>query len=314
MPGGQYTNLKAQAEAMGLGARWPEVARMYADVNMAFGDIVKVTPSIKVVGDLALYLISHDITVNELEDLPVDHNVTLPNSVADMFMGSLGQPEGGWPEKLQRVILHGKQPEQGRPGANLPPADLEAAAKVIAEKVEASSRTDLLSYLMYPDVFLKFAEARMQFGDLEVLPTPAFFFGLEERQEVTVELEPGKTLIIRLLTVGEPRADGMRTVFFELNGQPRQVEVKDKSIKAAASARVKADPGKPGDVGAPIPGAINTVHVQEGTSVKKGEKLLVLEAMKMQTTVYAPVDGLVKDVKVKARDSVEARELLLTIE
>ncbi len=314
MPGGQYTNLKAQAEAMGLGGRWPDIARTYAEVNMAFGDIVKVTPSSKVVGDLALYLISHDMTVEQLQNLPVDHHVTLPNSLADMFMGSLGQPEGGWPPKLQEIILHGKKPEEGRPGANLPSADLEATAKTVAEQTESTSRTDLLSYLMYPEVFLKFAAARTQFGDLEVLPTPPFFYGLEERQEFTVELEPGKTLIIRLLTVGEPKADGMRTVFFELNGQPRQVEVKDKSIKAAASAKRKVDPAIPGQVGAPIPGAITTVYVQQGEQIEKGARLLILEAMKMQTTVYAPIDGTASEIAVKARDSVEARDLLLIIE
>ena len=314
MPGGQYTNLKAQAEAMGLGGRWPDVARMYADVNMAFGDIVKVTPSSKVVGDLALYLVSHDMTVQELENLPPDHHITLPNSVADMFTGSLGQPEGGWPRKLQQAILHGKEPEEGRPGANLPPANLEEAAQVVFEKAGSKSRTDLMSYLMYPDVFLKFAAARSQFGDLEVLPTPPFFYGLGDREEVTVELEPGKTLIIRMLTVGEPRADGMRTVFFELNGQPRQVEVKDKAIKAAVSARRKADPAQVGQVGAPIPGAITTVYMQPGEKVEKGDRLLILEAMKMQTTVYAPIAGTVAEVAVKARDSVEARDLLVTIE
>ncbi|MBV8866398.1 MAG: pyruvate carboxylase, partial [Acidobacteriaceae bacterium] len=314
MPGGQYTNLKAQAETMGLGNRWPEVARTYADVNMAFGDIVKVTPSSKVVGDLALYLISHDMTVQELENLPLDHHVTLPNSVADMFMGSLGQPEGGWPRKLQEVILHGKKPEEERPGAKLPPVDLEEAAKTVSEKANSKTRTDLLSYLMYPDVFLKFAAARSQFGDLEVLPTPPFFYGLGDREEVTVELEPGKTLIIRMLTVGEPRADGMRTVFFELNGQPRQVEVKDKSIKADVSARRKVDPAQAGQVGAPIPGAITTVYVQPGEQVEKGDRLLILEAMKMQTTVYAPIAGAIAEVAIKARDSVEARDLLVTIE
>ncbi len=167
---------------------------------------------------------------------------------------------------------------------------------------------------MYPDVFLKFAAARSQFGDLEVLPTPPFFYGLGDREEVTVELEPGKTLIIRMLTVGEPRADGMRTVFFELNGQPRQVEVKDKAIKAAVSARRKADPAQAGQVGAPIPGAITTVYVQPGEKVEKGDRLLILEAMKMQTTVYAPITGTVGEVAVKARDSVEARDLLITID
>ena len=314
MPGGQYTNLKAQAEAMGLGGRWPDIARMYADVNMAFGDIVKVTPSSKVVGDLALYLISHDMTIQEFENLPPDHQVTLPNSVADMLMGSLGQPEGGWPHKIQEIVLRGKEPSVERPGAQLPPADLSQAAASVAEQTGSSSVTDLMSHLMYPEVFAKFAEARAQFGDLEVLSTPAFFYGLAEREEVTVELEPGKTLIIRLLTVGEPKKDGMRTVFFELNGQPRQVEIRDKSIKEAADAKRKADPGQAGQVGAPIPGAVTTVFVEQGEKVQKGARLLVLEAMKMQTTIYAPVEGTVGEVSVKARDSVEARDLLLTIQ
>jgi pyruvate carboxylase len=167
---------------------------------------------------------------------------------------------------------------------------------------------------MYPEVFLKFAAARAQFGDLEVLPTPPFFYGLEDREEVTVELEPGKTLIIRFLTVGEARADGMRTVFFELNGQPRQVEVKDKSIQAVAGAKRKVDTSKPGQVGAPIPGAITTIYVQDGEEVEKGARLLILEAMKMQTTVYAPIAGKITEIVVKARETVEARDLLLSIE
>ncbi|MDQ2776983.1 MAG: pyruvate carboxylase [Acidobacteriota bacterium] len=314
MPGGQYTNLKEQAESMGLGARWPEVARMYADVNMAFGDIVKVTPSSKVVGDLALFLVSHEMSVKDLENLPADHQVTLPNSVADMFMGSLGQPEGGWPEKLQQIVLRGQKPLSGRPGDRLPPVDLEKVAAKVLEETGSSSRTDLLSYLMYPEVFTKFANARTQYGELEVLPTQQFFYGLEERNEVMVDLEPGKTLIIRLLTVGEPRPDGMRTVFFELNGQPREVEVPDKTIKPVADIRRKADPGKAGDVGAPIPGAVTMLHVKAGEHVKKGERLLVMEAMKMQSTVYAPLDGNVKEIVVRLRDSVEPHDLLLTIE
>ncbi len=313
MPGGQYTNLKQQAEAMGLGTRWPEVARMYADVNMAFGDIIKVTPSSKVVGDLALYLVSHEMKVQELEKLPPDHQLTLPNSVVDMFMGSLGQPEGGWPEKLQQVVLRGRKPEAGRPGERLPPVDLQQAASKIAESTGSKSRTDLMSYLMYPEVFLKFAAAREQYGDLEVLPTPPFFYGLVERSEITVEIERGKSLIIRLLTVGEPRPDGMRTVFFELNGQPREVEIRDKSFKEAAPARRKANAADPGEVGAPIPGAVSMLHVKAGEQVKKGDRLLVMEAMKMQTTVYAPVSGVIQEIAVNTRDSVEAHDLLLRI-
>ncbi len=314
MPGGQYTNLKEQAESMGLGERWPEVARMYADVNMAFGDIVKVTPSSKVVGDLALYLVSHGMSIDDLENLPADHHITLPNSAADMFMGSLGEPEGGWPPKLQQIVLRGQKPQGGRPGERLEPADFEKAAAIVAEKSESTSRTDLMSYLMYPDVFLKFAALRAEYGDLDVLPTPPFFYGLEEGKEITVDLEPGKALIIRLLTVGEARPDGMRPVFFELNGQPREVEVRDKSIKEAAAARRKIDSSKPGDVGAPIPGAVTMLHVKAGQQVNKGDRLLVMEAMKMQTTVYAPISGIVKEIVVNLRDSVDARDLLLTIE
>jgi pyruvate carboxylase len=313
MPGGQYTNLKAQAEAMGLGGRWPEIARMYADVNMAFGDIVKVTPSSKVVGDLALYLISHDMKVGDLEKLPPDHQLTLPNSVADMFMGSLGQPEGGWPPKLQSIVLRGREPLSGRPGAQMPPADLAQAREQVVKQAGSANSTDLMSYLMYPDVFAKFAQARAQYGELEVLPTPQFFYGLAERSEVTIELEPGKALIIRLLTVGEARADGMRTVFFELNGQPREVEVRDKSIKQEVPTKRKADPANPGEVGAPIPGAVTMLHVSLGEALKKGDRLLVIEAMKMQTTLYAPVAGEIKEIAVKPRDSVESRDLLVVI-
>jgi pyruvate carboxylase len=313
MPGGQYTNLKEQAEAMGLGARWPELARMYADVNMAFGDIVKVTPSSKVVGDMAIFLLTRGMTVRDLEELPSNHNLTLPNSAVDMFMGGLGQPEGGWPPKLQQIILRGQKPIQGRPGAELPPVDLRAAAEKLAPPTGTTSRTDLMSSLMYPDVFAKFAAARTSYSDLDVLPTPAFFYGLKEGEEVTVEIEPGKSLVIRLLTVGDARSDGMRPVFFELNGQPREVEIRDKSIKQAAPTRRKADPAKPGEVGAPIPGAVSTLHVKTGQAVKQGEPLLVMEAMKMQTSVYAPIAGTVKEVAVKQRDSVEAHDLLVVI-
>jgi pyruvate carboxylase len=313
MPGGQYTNLKQQANALGLGDRWPEIARMYADVNMAFGDIVKVTPSSKVVGDLALYLVSHGMSVKDLEKLPPDHHLTLPNSVVEMFKGSLGQPEGGWPPRLQEVILRGEKPDTRRPGETLPPVDIEQVSEKVAGITGTRSPTDVMSYLMYPDVFTKFAAARARFGDIHVLPTPNFLYGLKQAEEVTVELEPGKTLVIRLLTVGEPRPDGMRTVFFELNGQPREVEVRDRSVKQAVSARRKADPANPSEVGAPIPGAITTLHVSPGEKVNKGDRLLAMEAMKMQTTIYAPVAGTVGDIRVKPRDNVEAHDLLLTI-
>ncbi len=314
MPGGQYTNLREQAESMGLGARWPEIARMYADVNLAFGDIVKVTPSSKVVGDMAIYLVSHDMTVKDLENAPPDANLALPNSVVDMFMGSLGEPEGGWPKKMQQVVLQGKQPIQGRPGEKLPPADFNQIAETVKQETGSESNTDLLSYLMYPDVFQKFSKARETWGDPDVLPTPQFFFGLQEGEEISVELEPGKTLFIHMLTVGEARPDGYRPVFFELNGLPREVEIRDKSLEAVAAVRAKADLSKPGEVGAPIPGSVTALHVKVGQRVKKGERLLVMEAMKMQSTVYSPVEGNVKTLAVSAHENVEARDLLLTIE
>jgi pyruvate carboxylase len=255
------------------------------------------------------------MTVLDLENLPVDHHLTLPNSVIDMFMGSLGQPEGGWPEKLRRVILKGKRPETDRPGKDLPPIDLDRAAHEATELNGApASRTDLMSYLMYPDVFAKFAQARERYGDLDVLPTPAFFYGLDERSEITVEIEPGKSLIIRYLTVGEARPDGMRTVFLELNGQPREVEVRDRSVKELEGAtRRKADPANQGEVGAPIPGAVTLLHVKRDDQVEKGDRLLVMEAMKMQTTVYAPISGTVKEVLVSLRDSVDAHDLLILL-
>jgi pyruvate carboxylase len=171
-----------------------------------------------------------------------------------------------------------------------------------------------MSYLMYPEVFAKFANARAQYGDLDVLPTPPFFYGLEERSEITVDIEPGKALIIRFLTLGEARPDGMRTVFFELNGQPREIEVRDKSIKEPAGARRKADPSKPSEVGAPIPGAVTAIHVKEGDVIKKGDRLLVMEAMKMQTTIYSPIAGTVKELVAKPAESVEAHDLLLVID
>ncbi|HMC60815.1 MAG TPA: pyruvate carboxylase subunit B, partial [Candidatus Solibacter sp.] len=222
MPGGQYTNLKEQAESMGLGSRWHEIAATYAEVNFAFGDIVKVTPSSKVVGDMAIFLVNQTMTVEQFARLGPDHNLTLPTSVIEMFSGSLGEPDGGWPRKLQNTILRGGKAQRGRPGANLPAVDLEETAAAVEKKIgRKPSRDEVLSYLMYPDVFLKFAKARQSFGDVEALPTPQFYYGMQRGDDIAVELEPGKALAIKFLTVGEPHHDGTRTVFFELNGQPR---------------------------------------------------------------------------------------------
>ncbi len=315
MPGGQYTNLKEQASSMGLGDKWPQIARMYADVNMAFGDIVKVTPSSKVVGDLAIFLVSHGMSIEQFLALGPNHSITLPNSVIEMISGDLGEPDGGWPKKVVEVVLKGGKPRKGRPGAHLPAVDLEEAAAVVEKKTgHEPTRTDLMSYLMYPDVFTKFAKNRQTWGDLDVLPTPQFFYGMEKGSEITVEIESGKALIIKFLAVSEPHPDGTRTVFFELNGQPREVTIRDKTLQVATAAREKADPKHPGHVGAPIPGVISSVAVESGQAVKKGDRALVMDAMKMQTTVYAPVDGTVKKIAIQVGQSVEPKDLLLVIE
>jgi pyruvate carboxylase len=315
MPGGQYTNLKEQAEHMGLGNRWHEIARTYADVNMAFGDIVKVTPSSKVVGDMAIFLVNHNMTMEQFARLGSDHNLTLPTSVIDMFMGSLGEPEGGWPKHLQKIILRGAKPRRGRPGANLPKVDLEETAAAIEKKIgRKPSRDEVLSYLMYPDVFVKFARARHAYGDLDVLPTFQFFYGMERGADVTAELEPGKTLAIKFQTVGEPHPDGTRTVFFELNGQPREINVRNRKLEVKEASKPKADPNVPGQIGAPIPGVVSTVAVQLAQQIKKGDRLLVMEAMKMQSTVYAPVSGTISQLLVQPGQHVDAKDLLLTIE
>jgi pyruvate carboxylase len=315
MPGGQYTNLKEQAEAMGLGARWHQIARAYADVNMAFGDIVKVTPSSKVVGDMAIFLVNHNMTMDQFAALTADHNLTLPSSVIDMFMGSLGEPDGGWPKRLQKLILRGRKPQRGRPGAHLPKVDLEETAAAVEKKIGRQPlRDETLSYLMYPDVFVKFARNRQTWGDVDVLPTPQFYYGMERGADITVELEPGKTLAIKFQTVGDPHADGTRTAFFELNGQPREVSVRDRALEVKQPARVKADPAKPGEIGAPIPGVVSAVAVELNQRLKKGEPLLVMEAMKMQSTVYAPLAGVVKQLLVQPGQHVEAKDLLMTIE
>jgi pyruvate carboxylase len=315
MPGGQFTNLKEQAESMGLGARWSQIARTYADVNMAFGDIVKVTPSSKVVGDMAIFLVNHNMTMDQFEHLTPDHNLTLPSSVIDMFMGSLGEPDGGWPKKLQKIILRGQKPRRGRPGAHLPKIDLNETMSAVEKKIgRRPTKDETLSYLMYPDVFVKFARNRQTWGDVDILPTPQFYYGMERGADITVELEPGKSLAIKFQTVGDPHPDGTRTVFFELNGQPREVTVRDLALDVKQPARVKADVTKPGEIGAPIPGVVSSVAVEIDRKVKKGDPLLVMEAMKMQSTVYSALAGVVKQVLAKPGQQVESKDLLLVIE
>ena len=314
IPGGQYTNLREQAEAMGLGHRWHEVEKTYAEVNQLFGDIVKVTPSSKVVGDMALFLMAKDMRPADILHLDVHHDLALPNSVVEMFAGALGAPPEGWPKKLQRIILRGERASHGRPGANLKPIDFAETQQALEQKLEHSvRRDDVLSYLMYPDVFVKYDQFRRTYADVSVLPTPAFFYGLRSGDEINVEIEAGKALIIKFLAVGEPRPDGTRTLFFELNGQPREVTVRDRALRVAAHAHPKADPADLGQVGAPTPGLITVISVQLNQSVARGAKLMTLEAMKMQSNIYAPIAGRVTKLLVSPGQHVEAKDLLATI-
>ena len=314
IPGGQFTNLRQQASAMGLGHRWREVERTYAEVNRLFGDIVKVTPSSKVVGDMTLFLMSRDMRPEDVLKLDVHHDLSLPNSVVEMFRGELGVPPGGWPKKLQRIVLRGEKPLQKRPGASLAPVDFPAAKRALEKKLGRPAGDDqLLSGLLYPDVFSQYETFRQSYGDVSVLPTPAFFYGLRPEEEITVEIEPGKTLIIRLLTIGEAHADGTRTLFFELNGQPREVRVRDQSLKVVGRAHPKADPASPGDVSAPTSGVVTGIAVLVNETVARGQKLMTLEAMKIQSNIYAPIGGRVAKILVAGNQSVEAKDLLLTI-
>ena len=314
IPGGQFTNLQQQASAMGLAQRWRDVEQMYADVNQLLGDIVKVTPSSKVVGDLALFLLAKGMTCDEVRRLPSKHNVGFPDSVIDMMRGSLGEPPGGWPSEVREILLCRKQPIKGRAGEKLAAADIDAAiaeaGKLLGRKAK---KTDALSLLLYPDVFAKFAETRRKFAEVGVLPTPVFFYGLEEGEECVFDIEPGKRLIVKFLTCGEAQPDGTRRVFFELNGQPREVRVRDRSLQADRPAARKAASGNPDHVGAPTPGLVTGLFVQVGDEVEANAKLLTLEAMKMQSTIYSPKAGKVKEIVVTAGSQVQSKDLLLVL-
>src|SRR5262252_5156607 len=314
IPGGQYTNLREQAIALGLGHRWREVEKTFAEVNRLFGDIVKVTPSSKVVGDMTLFLMAKELKPVDVLKLDEHHDVAFPNSVVEMFSGVLGVPSGGWPRKLQKIILRGEAPLKGRASANLPPSDFAAEKESLEKRTgHAISKEDLLSYLLYPEVFSKFDKFRQTYSDVSVLPTPAFFYGLKSGEEITVEIESGKTLIIKFLTFSEPHPDGTRTLFFELNGQPREITMRDRSLRVTERVHPKADPADPGQVGAPTAGVISSVAVQANHSVERGAKLLTLEAMKMQSNIHAPLSGRIVKLLVSPGQHVEAKDLLVTI-
>ncbi len=323
MPGGQYTNLKEQANSMGVAHRWPEIARGYADVNQLFGDIVKVTPSSKVVGDMALFLFSRGIKAADVVNLEPG-SVPFPESVIDMMSGGLGWPEGGWPEQVSLVVLGEKRHKEARAkyfndakrknSASAPAIDLAKTRSDLSEKLKrVATDDDLYSHLMYPTVFADFAKHLQASSDVSVLPTSAFFYGLKPGEEISVHIEQGKVLIIRLISVSPADKDGRRTISYELNGIGRETFIIDKTITPKTKARPKADLADVTHVAAPIPGLIATLSVSVGSKVAKGDKLLMMEAMKMQNTVYAPCDGVVAELHIALGDTVESKDLLIKI-
>ncbi|WP_437224776.1 pyruvate carboxylase [Planctomicrobium sp. SH661] len=313
MPGGQYTNLFEQARALGMADRWQEICQAYAEVNELFGDIVKVTPTSKAVGDMALFMVANELTPADL--MASDRELAFPESVIDLISGAMGQPPGGFPQAVKQRILKGGKEFLERPGDTLPPVDFEAvAAKLEPILNRKPTKREVLSSVMYPGVFKDYATHRKDYGDTSVLPTPVFFFGMQSGEEFASDIEPGKTLFIKFLATGSPHPDGTRTVFFELNGQPRDVTIDDRSVESSIQKNIKADSTNPTHVAASMPGMVVSIAVQQGDKVTKGQKLLVVEAMKMQTTLNAEREGTIGQLLIKAGTQVATGDLLLTIE
>lgn len=310
MPGGQFTNLKEQARSMGLGARWHEVAKAYRDANDLFGDIVKVTPSSKVVGDMALMMVSQGLTAQDVVSPSKD--IAFPASVVEMLRGDLGQPPGGWPKALQKKALKGATPITVRPGTLLPDADL-AAERREAEAVCGRSldETELSSYLMYPKVFTEFAAIERKYGPVSVLPTSIFFYGMKVGEEASLEIESGKALVVRLTAIGDVRDDGQVQLFFELNGQPRVITVPNRAAASTVKTRRKAETGNADHISAPMPGAVSAICVVKDQEVKAGDVLLTLEAMKMETMLHAPRNGVIAEILVVTGTQVDTEDLLV---
>ncbi len=310
MPGGQFTNLKEQARSLGLETRWHEVALAYRAANDLFGDIVKVTPSSKVVGDLALMMTSQDLTPDDILD--PDKEVAFPASVVDMLKGDLGQPPGGWPAMLQKRVLKGEPASTARPGSLLADADLDAARAEVERKAGRHvSDEELASWLMYPKVFTDFAGTVKKYGPVSVLPTKVYFYGMPVGSEISIEIERGKALVVLLQTLGETDDEGQVKVFFELNGQQRIIRVPNRSASARVAQRRKAEDGNEAHVAAPMPGSVSTIAVCNGQAVKAGDVLLTIEAMKMETALHAARDGTVAEVLVTPGTQIDAKDLLL---
>lgn len=317
IPGGQYSNLRPQAIALGLGDKFDEVKKMYAEVNDMFGNLIKVTPSSKVVGDMAIFMVTNNLTPFDI--LVRGDEISFPESVINFFMGDLGQPVGGFPKKLQKIILKNKKPYTNRPNAHLKPIDFTEEYAAFQKKFQkgftrAIEIEDFLSFTLYPKVFADAHENYKLYGNLALIPTINFFYGMKLGQETLIELEPGKTIIVKLLSVSIPNEDGMRTVFFKVNGENRIVEVFDKSLNIKKVENAKIDPSIPGQIGAPLQGSLYKILVKKGQEVSENDPLFVIEAMKMETTVTAHKEGKVKSITLPESSMVKQDDLILTIE
>ncbi|MCT0220155.1 pyruvate carboxylase, partial [Lactiplantibacillus plantarum] len=312
MPGGQYSNLQQQAKAVGLGDRWEEVKTMYATVNDMFGDIIKVTPSSKVVGDMALFMMENHLTPDDVYNQGT--KLDFPASVINFFAGNLGQPVGGFPKKLQQIVLKGQPALTVRPGSLAKPADFAAVKAELSAKLgHEASHQEVLSYILYPKVFMDYDASHKRYGHVSLLDTPTFFQGMRLGETVNIELAKGKTMIVKLNQISDPDVDGVRTLYFSINGQNQEIMVKDNAIHQSATSTRKAEPTNEDEVGATMSGSVLKLLVKKGQTVKKGEPLLVTEAMKMETTIQAPEDGVIEHIYVNAGDVIQTDDLLLEI-
>jgi pyruvate carboxylase len=317
IPGGQYSNLRPQAIALGLGDRFDDIKKMYAEVNMLFGNLVKVTPSSKVVGDMAIFMVTNNFTTADVMERGKD--MSFPESVISFFIGDLGQPSGGFPKKLQNIILKNRKPYTNRPNAHLKPIDFDLEFKAFKKKFQKGFTRDIemedfLSYTLYPKVFEQAHENYKKYGNIDLVPTKNFFYGMTLGEEILIELEVGKTVIIKLLSVGIPDTAGMRTVFFKVNGENRFVDILDTSLNLKLEVNAKIDPADTDQIGAPLQGSLYKVMVKKGQEIKENDPLFIIEAMKMETTVTAFKAGKVKSVSLKDGAMVKQDDLIITIE
>lgn len=314
IPGGQYSNLRAQAKSLGLGNRFDEVLEMYRRVNLLFGDIVKVTPSSKIVGDMALFMVQNDLDEKDI----IEDGMTLdfPESVISFFQGQIGQPVGGMDKNLQKVVLKGRDFITDRPGNYIEPFNFEKARKELEQILPKRDIDDqvLLSYALYPKVYKDYLRFYEEYNKIQVIDTPSFFYGLEPNEKIMIEIEPGKSLLIELTSVGPLREGGLRTVYFDLNGLPQEVEVQDRNVEGTVMVRQKADKANPKQVGAQMPGTVVSISVKPGDQVNQNDTLIVTEAMKMESAIQAPIDGIVKKVFVNEQEQVKGNDLLIEFE